>query len=53
MTKKIPAYGARAAKAPVAPMTIERRDGNVVNWMEKVRDDDYRRIVSAREVVGS
>ncbi len=26
MTKKTPAYGARAAKAPVAPMTIERRD---------------------------
>src|SRR3989475_779033 len=26
MTQKTPAYGARAAKAPVAPMTIERRD---------------------------
>src|SRR5256886_6002753 len=26
MTKKTPAYGARAAKAPLAPMTIERRD---------------------------
>ena len=26
MTKKTPAYGARAAKAPVAPMTIERRN---------------------------
>jgi uncharacterized zinc-type alcohol dehydrogenase-like protein len=26
MTKKTPAYGARAAKAPVALMTIERRD---------------------------
>src|SRR5881396_2030683 len=26
MTKKIPAFGARTPKAPVAPMTIERRD---------------------------
>ena len=26
MTQKTPAIGARAAKAPVAPMTIERRD---------------------------
>src|SRR6266571_2244440 len=26
MTKRTPAYGAREAKAPVAPMTIERRD---------------------------
>jgi len=26
MTQKTPAYGARGAKAPVAPMTIERRD---------------------------
>jgi alcohol dehydrogenase (NADP+) len=26
MSKKIPAFGARAAKAPLAPMTIERRD---------------------------
>ncbi len=26
MTKNTPAYGARAAKAPLAPMTIERRD---------------------------
>jgi len=26
MTQKTPAYGARAAKAPVAPMTIERRE---------------------------
>src|SRR5436309_15474595 len=25
MTQKTPAYGARAANAPVAPMTIERR----------------------------
>ena len=26
MTQKTAAFGARAAKAPVAPMTIERRD---------------------------
>jgi len=26
MTEKTPAYGARAAKGPVAPLTIERRD---------------------------
>jgi alcohol dehydrogenase (NADP+) len=26
MTKKIPAYGARVAKGPLAPMTIERRE---------------------------
>jgi uncharacterized zinc-type alcohol dehydrogenase-like protein len=26
MTKKIPAYGARAAKGPLVPMTIERRE---------------------------
>ena len=31
----------------------EELEGKVVNWMEKVSDDHYRRIVSARGVVRS
>ncbi len=68
MTKRTPAYGARAAKAPVAPMTIERRDpgpddveieilycGICHSDMHKVNDDwgnTQFPVVPGHEIVG-
>src|SRR3989449_1709165 len=68
MTKKIPAYGARAAKAPVAPMTIERREptphdveieilycGICHSDLHKVTDDwgtTHFPVVPGHEIVG-
>jgi uncharacterized zinc-type alcohol dehydrogenase-like protein len=68
MTKKIPAYGARAAKAPLAPMTIERRDpgprdveieilycGICHSDVHKVNDDwagTHFPVVPGHEIVG-
>jgi len=68
MTKKTPAYGARAAKAPVAPMTIERRDpgphdveieilycGICHSDVHKVNDDwgnTHFPVVPGHEIVG-
>src|SRR5436309_15327223 len=68
MTQKTPAYGARAAKAPVAPMTIERRDpgphdveieilycGICHSDMHKVNDDwggTHFPVVPGHEIVG-
>jgi len=68
MTQKTPAYGARAAKAPVARMTIERRDpgphdveieilycGICHSDMHKVNDDwgnTQFPIVPGHEIVG-
>jgi len=68
MTKKTPAYGARAAKAPLAPMTIERRDpgpkdvaieilycGICHSDVHKVNDDGgttHFPVVPGHEIVG-
>ncbi len=68
MTQKTPAYGARAAKAPVAPMTIERRDpgphdveieilycGICHSDVHKVNDDwenTHFPVVPGHEIVG-
>src|SRR3989449_11514977 len=68
MTKKTPAYGARAAKAPLAPMTIERRDpgshdveieilycGICHSDVHKVNDDwgtTHFPVVPGHEIVG-
>ncbi len=68
MPKKISAYGARAAKAPLAPMTIERRDpgshdveieilycGICHSDVHKVNDDwgnTHFPVVPGHEIVG-
>ncbi len=68
MPKTAPAYGARAAKAPVAPMTIERRDpephdveieilycGICHSDVHKVNDDwanTHFPVVPGHEIVG-
>src|SRR5256712_2269290 len=68
MTKKTPAYGARAAKAPLAPMTIERRNpgshdvaieilycGICHSDVHKVNDDwgtTHFPVVPGHEIVG-
>jgi uncharacterized zinc-type alcohol dehydrogenase-like protein len=68
MTKKTPAYGARAAKAPLAPVTIERRDprpsdveidilycGICHSDVHKVNDDwgtTHFPVVPGHEIVG-
>src|SRR5437667_6137642 len=68
MTQKTPAIGARAAKAPVAPMTLERRDpgprdveieilycGICHSDVHKVNDDwgtTHFPVVPGHEIVG-
>lgn len=68
MAKKTPAYGARTAKAPLAPMTIERRDagpqdveieilycGICHSDVHKVNDDwgaTHFPVVPGHEIVG-
>jgi uncharacterized zinc-type alcohol dehydrogenase-like protein len=68
MTRKTPAYGARAAKAPLAPVTIERRDprpsdveidilycGICHSDVHKVNDDwgtTHFPVVPGHEIVG-